>query len=59
LFGQAAKQERGLANAIETQRVISPVGRTDIRDLCPELTGALSSDLTSKPMGGSVVEMPR
>jgi hypothetical protein len=38
LSGQAAKQERGQANAIEAQRVILPGGRTDIRHLRPKLT---------------------
>jgi hypothetical protein len=38
LSGQAAKQERGLANAIEAQCVILPGNRTDIRHLGPELT---------------------
>jgi hypothetical protein len=38
LSGQTAKQEHGLANAIEAQRVILPGGRTHIRHLRPELT---------------------
>jgi hypothetical protein len=38
LSRQAAKQERGMANVIKTQRVILPAGRTGIRYLRPELT---------------------